>query len=190
MNRDLFAQVGPDALGQLDEVGVVAHLGHHARARQVDRVDALQGGRARRQHEHAVGQGDGLFLPMGASKPMRVQGAWVTDSEVNKITDYLRLQSPPQYNEDIISQPVTISSKGGLAIGGDLSDSTDETFKDAVRVVMEAKKASTSLLQRRLRIGYGRASRLIDEMEDKGIVGPPNGSKPRDILISSLEDVE
>ena len=131
-----------------------------------------------------------LMMTGGMNKPKRVQGAWVTDSEVNKITDYLRLQSPPQYNEDIISQPVTISSKGGLAIGGDLSDSTDETFKDAVRVVMEAKKASTSLLQRRLRIGYGRASRLIDEMEDKGIVGPPNGSKPRDILISSLEDVE
>ncbi|MFZ1706558.1 MAG: DNA translocase FtsK 4TM domain-containing protein [Candidatus Nanogingivalis sp.] len=140
--------------------------------------------------EKLLGQGDMLMMTGGMNKPKRVQGAWVTDSEVNKITDYLRLQSPPQYNEDIISQPVTISSKGGLAIGGDLSDSTDETFKDAVRVVMEAKKASTSLLQRRLRIGYGRASRLIDEMEDKGIVGPPNGSKPRDILISSLEDVE
>ena len=71
-----------------------------------------------------------------------------------------------------------------------MSDSTDETFQDAVRIVMDAKKASTSLLQRRLKIGYGRASRIIDEMEERGIVGPPNGSKPREILISSLEEVE
>ena len=75
-------------------------------------------------------------------------------------------------------------------MGGSMSDSTDETFQDAVRIVMDAKKASTSLLQRRLKIGYGRASRIIDEMEERGIVGPPNGSKPREILISSLEEVE
>lgn len=140
--------------------------------------------------EKLLGQGDMLIMTGGMNKPKRVQGAWVTDSEVNKITDYLRLQSPPRYNDDIISQPVSISSKGGLAIGGDLSDSTDETFKDAVRVVMEAKKASTSLLQRRLRIGYGRASRIIDEMEERGIVGPANGSKPRDILISEIDEID
>lgn len=138
--------------------------------------------------EKLLGQGDMLMLTGGMSKPKRVQGAWVTDDEVNKITDHLRLQSPPQYNDEIISQPVQIGSKGGVVMG-DMSDSTDDTFNDAVKIVMEAKKASTSLLQRRLRIGYGRASRLIDEMEDKGIVGPPNGSKPRDILISNIEDI-
>lgn len=139
--------------------------------------------------EKLLGQGDMLLLTGGMSKPKRVQGAWVTDEEVNKITDHLRLQSPPQYNDEIISQPVQIGAKGGVVMG-DLSDSTDDTFNDAVKIVMEAKKASTSLLQRRLRIGYGRASRLIDEMEDKGIVGPPNGSKPRQILISSIEELE
>lgn len=140
--------------------------------------------------EKLLGQGDMLFLTSDMSKPRRIQGSWVTDSEVNSITDHLRLQSPPQYNDEIISQPVQIGNKGGVAMGGDMSDSTDETFQDAVRIVMESKKASTSLLQRRLRIGYGRASRIIDEMEDRGIVGPPNGSKPREILISSLDEVE
>lgn len=140
--------------------------------------------------EKLLGQGDMLFLTSDMSKPRRIQGAWVTDSEVNSIANHLRLQSPPQYNDEIISQPVQLSGKGGIIMGGSMSDSTDETFQDAVRIVMDAKKASTSLLQRRLKIGYGRASRIIDEMEDRGIVGPPNGSKPREILISSLEEVE
>ena len=140
--------------------------------------------------EKLLGQGDMLFLTSDMSKPRRIQGAWVTDSEVNAINGHLRLQSPPQYNDEIISQPVQISTRGGIVMGGSMSDSTDETFQDAVRIVMDAKKASTSLLQRRLKIGYGRASRIIDEMEERGIVGPPNGSKPREILISSLEEVE
>ena len=131
-----------------------------------------------------------LFLTSDMSKPRRIQGAWVTDSEVNASNGHVRLQSPPQYNDEISSQPDQISTRGGIVMGGSMSDSTDETFQDAVRIVMDAKKASTSLLQRRLKIGYGRASRIIDEMEERGIVGPPNGSKPREILISSLEEVE
>lgn len=139
--------------------------------------------------EKLLGQGDMLFYDNQMREPKRVQGAWVTDDEVNKITDYLRMQSPPQYNDEVISQPVQIGEKGGVVMG-DVSVSTDETFKDAVRVVIAAKKASTSLLQRRLSIGYGRAAKIIDEMEDRGIVGPQNGSKGRQVLISSLDDLD
>lgn len=139
--------------------------------------------------EKLLGQGDMLFYASGMSKPKRVQGAWITDDEVNKITDFLRLQSPPRYNDDVVSQPVQIGDRGGVVMG-EFSGSTDETFNDAVRIVVEARKASTSYLQRRLSIGYGRAAKLIDEMEERGIVGPQNGSKPREVLISSLEEID
>lgn len=137
--------------------------------------------------EKLLGQGDMLMMTASMSKPQRVQGAWVTDDEINKITDFLRLQSPPQYDPDIVSQPVQIGSRGGLSMG---DDGNDDKFDEAVKVVMETKKASTSLLQRRLKIGYGRASRIIDEMEEKGIVGPPNGSKPRELLVFNVEELE
>ena len=122
------------------------------------------------------------------SKPKRIQGAWVTDDEVNKITDHLRMQSAPQYNDEVVAQPVQLNSKGGIAV--DFSgNSEDEAFMDAVRVVIEGGKASTSYLQRRLRIGYGKAARLIEEMEERGIVGPANGSKARDVLVSSVDEL-
>ena len=129
-----------------------------------------------------------LMYTPSMSKPKRIQGAWVTDDEVNKITDHLRMQSAPQYNDEVVAQPVQLNGKGGMAVdfaaGGE-----DEAFMDAVRVVIEGRKASTSYLQRRLRIGYGKAARLIEEMEERGIVGPANGSKARDVLISSLDDL-
>ena len=138
--------------------------------------------------EKLLGQGDMLLYTPSMSKPKRIQGAWVTDDEVNKITDHLRMQSAPQYNDEVVAQPVQLNGKGGMAVdfagGGE-----DEAFMDAVRVVIEGRKASTSYLQRRLRIGYGKAARLIEEMEERGIVGPANGSKARDVLISSLDDL-
>ena len=125
----------------------------------------------------------------GASNLKRVQGAWVTDEEVLRVTNFIRSQGPPQYNDEVISQPVqTPSSMGGLVMNGG-SSSIDETFETAVKIVIEARKASTSYLQRRLGIGYSRAAKLIDDMEDKGIVGPPNGSKPREVLVSSYEEI-
>ena len=138
--------------------------------------------------EKLLGQGDMLLYTPSMSKPKRIQGAWVTDDEVNKITDHLRMQSAPQYNDEVVAQPVQLNGKGGLAVdfsgGGE-----DEAFMDAVRVVIEGGKASTSYLQRRLRIGYGKAARLIEEMEERGIVGPANGSKARDILVSSIDEL-
>lgn len=139
--------------------------------------------------EKLLGQGDMLFKTADMGKPTRIQGAWVMDEEVLKITDHLRQQAPPQYNDEIISQPVQLNGKGGVVMdfGG---EGGDDMFKDAVRVVTESRKASTSLLQRRLRIGYARAARIIEEMEEQGIVGPADGSRPREVLISSIDDLD
>lgn len=138
--------------------------------------------------EKLLGQGDMLLYTPSMSKPKRIQGAWVTDDEVNKITDHLRMQSAPQYNDEVVAQPVQLNGKGGIAV--DFSgNGEDEAFMDAVRVVIEGGKASTSYLQRRLRIGYGKAARLIEEMEERGIVGPANGSKARDVLVSSVDEL-
>lgn len=138
--------------------------------------------------EKLLGQGDMLLLTPSMSKPKRIQGAWVTDEEVHKITAHLQMQSPPQYNDEVVSQPVKINDKGGVVMDFDTGDG-DDMFQDAVRVVIESGKASTSLLQRRLRIGYARAARIIEDMEDRGIIGPADGSRPRDVLISSLDDL-
>lgn len=138
--------------------------------------------------EKLLGQGDMLILTPSMPKPKRIQGAWVTDQEVEKITDFLREQAPPQYNDEVVSQPVTLNGKGGVVMDFDAAG-TDDMYKDAVRVVVDSGKASASLLQRRLRVGYARAARLIEEMEENGIIGPADGSRPRDVLVSSLDDV-
>ena len=140
--------------------------------------------------EKLLGQGDMLILTPQMSKPKRIQGAWVTDDEVVKITDYLRMQRPPQYDEEIISQPVQLNGRGSIVMDFDGSNSEDSMYKDAVRCVIEGGKASTSYLQRRLRIGYSRAARLIEEMEEQGIIGPAEGSRPREVLISSLSELD
>lgn len=153
-------------------------------ASQVDSMTILDQAGA----EKLLGQGDMLFYTPSMSKPKRIQGAWVTDDEVNKITDHLRMQMAPQYNDEVVAQPVQLNGKGGVVM--DLSEGGDDKFKDAVRVVVERRKASTSMLQTRLGIGYQRAARIIEEMEERGIIGPQNGSKPRDVLISSVEELD
>ncbi len=137
--------------------------------------------------EKLLGQGDMLMITPSMAKPKRVQGAFLSDDEVVKITDFLRLQRPPEYNTDIISQQVQINDKGGVVMN--FEGSGDDEYRDAVRVVVEAGKASTSLLQRRLRIGYSKAARIMEEMEDNSVIGPQDGSRPRDVLISSLDDL-
>jgi len=140
--------------------------------------------------EKLLGMGDMLLLTADMPKPKRVQGAFISDDETNKVTDFIRMQRPPQYDNEVISQPVQLNGKGGVVadMGGG-SGSDDDMFKDAVRCVIEGRKASTSLLQRRLRIGYGRAARLIEEMEEQGIVGPADGARPREVLVRSLDEV-
>ncbi len=140
--------------------------------------------------EKLLGQGDMLLLTPSMSKPKRIQGAWVTDGEVLKINDYLRMQSPPQYNDEVVSMPVVLNGKGGIVPDFDANgDGHDDMFKDAVRCVVDSGKASASLLQRRLRVGYARAARLMEEMEEQGIIGPADGARPRDVLVSSVDDV-
>ncbi|MDO4901989.1 MAG: DNA translocase FtsK 4TM domain-containing protein [bacterium] len=139
--------------------------------------------------EKLLGQGDMLYFPNGAPDPKRAQGVFLQDEEVNAVMNYLRLQSPPRYNDDIISQPVNINN-GGVVMG-EGSSSMDETFRQAVEIAIRQGNISTSLLQRKMRIGYGRAATIVDQMEERGIVGPsPGGSKPREVLISSLEEIE
>lgn len=155
-------------------------------ASQVDSRTILDGIGA----EKLLGAGDMLFTTADMPKPRRIQGAFITDDETVKVNDFLRMQRPPQYDDEVVSQPVQLNGKGGIVpdsvgVGGD----DEDMFRDAVHVVLENRKASTSLLQRRLRIGYGRASRLIDQMEEQGIVSPADGSKPRDVLVSSMSDV-
>jgi len=139
--------------------------------------------------EKLLGQGDMLMKTAEMPKPKRIQGAWVMDQKDMKITGPLRMQSAPQYNDEIVSQPVHLNGKGGVVMdyGG---EGGDDMYQDALRVVIESRKASTSLLQRRLRIGYARAARIIEEMEEQGVIGPADGPRPREVLISSMDDLQ
>ncbi len=156
-------------------------------ASQVDSRTIIDGVGA----EKLLGMGDMLFYTSDMPKPIRVQGAFITDGETGKVNDFLRMQRPPQYDDEVVSQPVQLNGKGGVVYDNDAgnSNSDDDKFEDAVRVVIDNRKASTSLLQRRLQVGYGRASRLMDEMEEQGIISAADGSKPRDVLVTSMEDV-
>lgn len=138
--------------------------------------------------EKLLGQGDMLLLTSNMPKPRRVQAAFISDAETAKVNDFLRAQRPPQYDDEVVSQPVQIG-KGGVVSDMSGQDADDDLYRDAVQVVIEGRKASTSLLQRRLRVGYARAARLIETMEDQGIVGHADGSRPREVLVSSLDEV-
>ncbi|MBC7581602.1 DNA translocase FtsK 4TM domain-containing protein [Aeromicrobium sp.] len=139
--------------------------------------------------EKLLGRGDMLLLTSDMPKPKRVQAALIEDGETAKVTDFIRMQRPPNYDDEVVSQPVQLNGKGGVVADYGANDADDDMFRDAVNVVIENKKASTSLLQRRLRIGYGRAARLIEQMEEQGIIGQADGSRPREVLVSSANDV-
>ncbi|WP_440118881.1 DNA translocase FtsK [Paenibacillus sp. QZ-Y1] len=139
---------------------------------QVDSRTILDMGGA----EKLLGRGDMLFMPMGASKPVRVQGAFMSDEEVENIVNYVRGQGEAQYDESIVPEvDDSIQEEDELQ---------DELYEKAVQIILEAKQASVSLLQRRMRVGYTRAARLIDSMEARGVIGPYEGSKPREVLVS------
>jgi DNA segregation ATPase FtsK/SpoIIIE, S-DNA-T family len=138
--------------------------------------------------EKLLGKGDMLFKTTDIPRPVRIQGALITGDETNKLADFLRGQRAPNYDNEVISQPVQLG-KGGVVASTDTGDD-DETLKDAVGVVVAAGKASTSLLQRKLRVGYGRASRLMDIMEERGIIAMSDGTnRPREVLVSSADEV-
>lgn len=139
--------------------------------------------------EKLLGRGDMLFLTSEMPKPKRVQAAFIGDNETAKVTSFITEQQAPNYNDEVVSQPVQIGKGGVVADMAATSEADSDMFRDAVHVVIENKKASTSLLQRRLRIGYGRAARLIEEMEEQGIIGQADGSRPREVLVSSPDQV-
>ncbi len=130
--------------------------------------------------ESLLGRGDMLFLPPGTSRLQRVHAPFVTEKEISDVVDFWKNQGEAQYAEGFLEGPK--DDKGNDRVEGEDNNANDELFDDAVRLVFEFGKASTSLLQRRLRIGYGRAAALIDMMERDGLVGPADGSKPREIL--------
>ena len=128
--------------------------------------------------EKLLGRGDMLFLPVGASKPVRVQGAFLSDEEVEEVVNYVIGQQKAQYQEEMIPEDIPENT----------SEVEDDLYGDAVDLVVEMQTASVSMLQRRFRIGYSRAARLIDEMELRGVVGPYEGSKPRNVLVAKSEE--
>ena len=140
--------------------------------------------------EKLLGQGDMLFSPIGAQKPMRIQGCFVSDSEIESIVNFLKKSQNSDYDENIMDEieKNAVAEHKGEESGN--TDSGDPMMNDAIKCVVEAGQASTSLLQRRLRLGYARAGRLIDEMEQMGIVGPHEGSKPRAVLMTYQQYLE
>ena len=147
-------------------------------ASQVDSRTMIDHGGA----EKLLGNGDMLFVPSGINKPMRVQGAWVSDEEVHAITSYIKERSETSYDEDMIEKMDNAARSD--AEKEDVSAEYDPRLPEAVEIVVEAGQASVSMLQRRMRVGYARAGRLIDEMEQRGIVSESDGAKPRSVLIT------
>jgi S-DNA-T family DNA segregation ATPase FtsK/SpoIIIE len=131
--------------------------------------------------DHLLGKGDMLFLPPGSSRLTRVHGAFVTEGEINQVVDFWKQQATPQYDQSLLLAPPS-DDEGAPEEDGAGSGDQDPMYEDALRVVLEMGKASTSTLQRRLRLGYGRAARILDMMHRDGIIGPPDGSKPREVL--------
>ncbi len=136
--------------------------------------------------EKLLGKGDMLFSSPEFIKPKRIQGVFIDEVEVKGVTDFLRSARAPQYNDEILAQPVRLGGKGA---GGDYGEADDDLFNEAAETVIRSGKASASLLQRRLRVGYARAARLLDLLEERGIVGPADGARPRDVMVSSLDEM-
>jgi S-DNA-T family DNA segregation ATPase FtsK/SpoIIIE len=131
--------------------------------------------------ENLLGSGDMLFLPPGTAKLQRIHGAYISESELVRITDFLRNQKPPEYDEKV-------TEAAALEPGGtNIEEEYDEKYDEAVALITKTRQASISMIQRRLRIGYNRAARIIEMMEKEGIVGPSDGAKPREVLVRGYE---
>ena len=133
--------------------------------------------------EKLLGKGDMLFLPMGESQPERIQGAFVSEEEIQRVVDYTVSQQKASYNPNFTDLDTVDQEIKQNTISGDKEEYDDPLYNDIVQFVIESGKASASLLQRRFKLGYNRAARIIDLLEERGIVGPQNGSKPREVLV-------
>jgi S-DNA-T family DNA segregation ATPase FtsK/SpoIIIE len=141
--------------------------------------------------EHLLGRGDMLFLPPGSSRLVRVHGSFVSEAETNEVVEFWKRQAEPDYDKTFLLAPPS-DDEDESADNEEFDGAEDPVYQDAVRVVLEMGKASTSTLQRRLRLGYGRAARILDMMQREGIIGPPDGSRPREVLKRPdwLEEIE
>ena len=141
--------------------------------------------------EKLVGKGDMLYAPLGEGKPRRVQGCFITAEEIERVVDFVKEKGETAYSEDVMRQIEQAvqdkDKKSAPAEAASGSDDGDELLPAAVEVVLETGQASVSMLQRRLKLGYSRAARLVDQMEERGIVGPFAGSKPRQLLIDKAK---
>jgi S-DNA-T family DNA segregation ATPase FtsK/SpoIIIE len=139
--------------------------------------------------EHLLGKGDMLYLPPGSSRLTRVHGSFVSEAETSRVVDFWKQQAQPEYDQTFLIAPPAEDEEGD---GAEIETVEDPLYQEAVRVVCDMGKASTSTLQRRLRLGYGRAARILDMMQRDGIIGPPDGSRPRDVLKRPdwLEEIE
>jgi S-DNA-T family DNA segregation ATPase FtsK/SpoIIIE len=136
--------------------------------------------------ESLLGRGDMLYKDPGKSRMDRIQGNFIAQDEVNRVVSYIKDQAPEvEYTESITGSQLSANAPEGAEASFKFSD--DELFANAARIVVNARKGSSSLIQRKLSIGYNRAARLLDELEEQGVVGPAQGSKPRDILVSDIE---
>ena len=154
---------------------------------QIDSRTILDSGGA----EKLLGNGDMLFLPVGAPKPVRIQGTYVTDEEISAVLNFIKATSSAQYDEEMIAEMErrAVAEKGSHDSGDDSDGGSahDPMFDQAVECVIDAGQASTSLLQRRCKLGYARAARIMDQMEQEGIIGPYEGAKPRSVLVTCAQ---
>ena len=139
--------------------------------------------------EKLLGRGDMLYYPIGEQNPIRVKGAFVSDQEVEDVVEYLKKNYEDEYDEEIQDQ-IDRNGSTGSSDDGDFDDEADEFLEKAIDIAVEAQTISVSYLQRRLKVGHSRAGRIIDQMEERGIVGPSEGSKPRQVRISHSEWME
>lgn len=150
--------------------------------------------------EKLIGKGDMLYAPVGAFKPQRVQGAFLSEAEIKAVTEFIKAKAgESEYDDEIIDEIDREAAKcggkkspssGGVPMDGDGADESDPMLKSAIELAVDSGKISTSLIQRKLKLGYGRAAKLIDTMEQMGVVGPPDGNKPRQILLTRQEYME
>ena len=142
--------------------------------------------------EKLLGKGDMLYKPMGENVPTRIQGNFISDEEIERVIAYVKKEQVAQYDESI-TKANSSSGEGGYNGGGNGEDDDDPLYNEIVDFCIESGKVSASLLQRRFRLGYNRAARIVDLLEERGIIGPANGSKPREVLVkmdsgASIED--
>jgi S-DNA-T family DNA segregation ATPase FtsK/SpoIIIE len=159
------------------KVNVPARIAFAVSSQHDSRVILDQGGA-----ETLLGQGDMLFRPVGSSKLQRIQGAYITEDEIARVTDRWRAQGEPSYDQELLEGRDTIEESDG-----DLSPDEDDLLEEAIHLVAQTQTASVSMIQRRLRVGYTRAGRLIDMLERRGVISGYEGSKPRQVLITEAD---